>query len=156
VIVCDCDEFIYHPNLIEKLKEYTIEGVTVPNVLGYVMGCETFPNYDGELITNKIKTGYGVDVGGSKNVIFNPKIDMVFGPGSHSFKSNNTIKSKDSELKLLHYRLLGKNYLDEIYKSRLERLSEDTKKRGLNTHYRNSNDKHILIDKIVKDNKQII
>lgn len=156
VIVCDCDEFLYHPNLIDKLTQYKQDGVTVPNVLGYVMASEHFPNYDGKLITDKIKTGWGVDIHGSKNIVFDPKIDMYYGPGSHTFTSSNTIKSTDSELKILHYRLLGKDYVDEMYKIRLDRLSDDTKIRGWNTHYNNPKDKHILIDKIIRENKSII
>lgn len=156
VIVCDCDEFLYHPNLIEKLIEYKNDGVTVPNILGYVMVSDKFPTYDGELITDKIKIGWGVDIGGSKNIIFDPKIDMKFGPGSHTFSSNNTIKSKDSELKILHYRLLGKEYVDETYSLRLKRLSDDTISKGWNTHYNDSKIKHVFIDKTLKDNKNVI
>ena len=156
VIVCDCDEFLYHPNLVEKLKQYKVEGVTVPNILGYVMASSFFPKYDGKLLTEKIKIGWGPDYGGSKKIVFDPKINMSYGPGSHTFSSNNTILSKDNELKILHYRLLSKEYVDEMYKLRLNRLSNHTKMKGWNTHYSNSKDKHDLIDKIIKENKNII
>ena len=94
VIVCDCDEFLYHESLLNKLKEYYDKGVTIPYVVGYEMISETFPNYDGELITEKIKIGYGEAPELSKHVVFNPKIDIRYSTGAHSASSNNTIHSK--------------------------------------------------------------
>jgi hypothetical protein len=156
VIVCDCDEFLYHPNILGVLLKYKNEGVTVPKIQGYVMASNVFPKYDGKLITEKIKIGEESDPMGSKNIIFNPKIDMLFGEGSHRFTSNNTIFSNDVELKLLHYRFLSKQYLNNIYKSRSERLSSDTKRRGWNGHYLNPNENLLLMDKIIKNNKTVI
>jgi len=156
VIVCDCDEFLYHPNILEVLVKYKNEGVTVPKIQGYVMASNVFPKYDGELITEKIKIGEKSDHMGSKNVIFNPKIDVSFGEGSHRFTSSNTIFSNDVELKLLHYRFLSKQYLNNIYNSRNERLSSDTKKRGWNFHYSNPDKNILLMDTIIKNNKTVI
>ena len=57
VIVCDCDEFLYHPNLMDKLSEYKSKGITVPKVSGHDMVSEVFPEYDGKLLTEKVKVG---------------------------------------------------------------------------------------------------
>jgi len=53
VIVVDCDEFIYHPNLIEFLTT-TKKPLYCPT--GYQMVSEKFPEYN-KLITEQIKTG---------------------------------------------------------------------------------------------------
>jgi hypothetical protein len=38
------------------------------------MVCETFPNYDGELLTSKVKIGSDKITMLSKSIIFNPNI----------------------------------------------------------------------------------
>ena len=78
VIVCDCDEFLYHPTLLEKLESYKRLGVTVPLVNGHDMVSEKFPEYDGGFITEKIKTGSDVYEPFCKKIIFNPKSNKDF------------------------------------------------------------------------------
>ena len=62
VIVCDTDEFLYHPNLIEKLQEYKTKGINVPKVSGHDMVSESFPTYDKIKLTEKIKVGSELNV----------------------------------------------------------------------------------------------
>ena len=57
VIVCDCDEILYHPNLINILENYKSEGINVPRISGHDMVSDMFPEYDGKLITDKVKIG---------------------------------------------------------------------------------------------------
>lgn len=154
VIVCDTDEFLYHPRLLEKLEYYKKQGITVPLINGHDMVSETFPEYDGEFIMKKIKTGSEVYPPFCKNIIFNPKIEANFGIGGHSFQSNNTINSVSPELKLLHYKFLGKEYVEAIYKARAERLSEFNKTNKLGEHYFNV--PFDYMDKLLSDNIQII
>jgi hypothetical protein len=154
VIVCDTDEFLYHPRLLEKLEYYKNEGITVPKIDGHDMVSESFPEYDGELITNKIKTGSEVYPPFCKNIVFNPKIDAKFGIGGHSFQSNNTINSSSPELKLLHYKFLGVEYVENIYKSRMERLSEFNKQHKFGEHYLNV--PYDYMNKLLSENMQII
>lgn len=137
VIVCDCDEILYHGKLLEKLEYYKEQGITVPLVNGHDMVSEVFPEYDGELITKKITTGSEVYPPFCKNIVFNPKINANFGIGAHSFTSDKTINSNSPELKLLHYKFLGKEYVEKIYKSRAERLSEFNKTNKFGEHYFN-------------------
>lgn len=137
VIVCDCDEILHHGRLLEKLEYYKEQGITVPLVNGHDMVSETFPEYDGELITKKITTGSEVYPPFCKNIVFNPKINVKFGIGAHSFSSDQTINSNSPELKLLHYKFLGKEYVEKIYKSRAERLSEFNKTNKFGEHYFN-------------------
>jgi hypothetical protein len=154
VIVCDTDEFLYHPRLLEKLEHYKNEGITVPKIDGHDMVSESFPEYDGELITKKIKTGSEVYPPFCKNIVFNPKIDVKFGIGGHSFQSNNTINSSSPELKLLHYKFLGVEYVEKIYKSRMERLSEFNKQHKFGEHYLNV--PYDYMNKLLSENIQII
>ena len=70
VIVCDCDEFLYHENLMVKLKEYKDKGITVPLIDGHDMVCENFPEYDGQLLTDKVKIGSDTYEPMCKNIIF--------------------------------------------------------------------------------------
>jgi len=137
VIVCDCDEFLYHPNLIEKLNFYQQIGVTVPLINGHDMVSESFPEYDGICITEKIKIGSDVYPPFCKNIIFNPKLDVQYGIGGHSFRCDNANYSNTSELKLLHYKFLGVEYVEKIYKERVERLSDFNKKHKFGEHYFN-------------------
>jgi hypothetical protein len=155
VIVCDCDEILYHPRLLEKLEYYKANGITVPKVNGHDMVSDKFPEYDGELITKKVKTGSPeVSIPFSKNIIFNPKIDVTFGIGAHSFSSNKTIYSNSPELKLLHYKFLGVEYVETLYKSRVERLSDFNKTNKLGEHYFNVPYDHI--NKILNEKIEII
>lgn len=154
VIVCDCDEFLYHPNLIEQLKYYKETGVDVPKINGHDMVSEEFPIYDGELIINKIKTGSEVYPPFCKNIIFNPKLDVSYGIGAHSFSCENAVYSPTPELKLLHYKLLGKEYVTNIYKQRAERLSVFNKTHKFGEHYFNI--PYEYMDKLITENLQVI
>ena len=154
VIVCDCDEILYHPRLLEKLAYYKEQGITVPLINGHDMVSEKFPEYDGELITKKVTTGSEVYEPFCKKILFNPKIEAQIGIGGHSFSSNNTIHSNSPELKLLHYKLLGKDYVESLYKIRVERLSEFNKAHNFGVHYYNLPFEYM--DKLLSENIQII
>lgn len=154
VIVCDCDEFLYHPRLLDKLSYYKENGITVPKINGHDMVSDKFPEYDGELITKKIKTGSEVYPPFCKNIIFNPKLNVEYGIGGHSFNSNNTILSNSAELKLLHYKFLSVEYVENIYKLRAERLSEFNKQNKFGEHYLNV--PYEYMDKLLNDNIQVI
>jgi hypothetical protein len=156
VIIADCDEFVYHPNLIEKLKEYKERGITVVQTSGHEMVCETFPEYDGELLPNKVKIGSDKMPMLSKNSIFSPSIDINFSVGAHYFDSNHTVLSPSDEIKVLHYKCLGKEYVTNIYNERYNRLSESSRKNAWNTHYAQINNFLNLMDNIIKNNKNIV
>jgi hypothetical protein len=154
VIVCDCDEFLYHPNLMEKLESYKKMGVTVPKVSGHDMVSDEFPTYDGDLLINKIKVGSERYEPMCKKIIFNPFIDVQFGVGAHSFNSPNAKFSETEELKLLHYKFLGKNYVKKLYVDRAKRLSEFNKKNRFGEHYFNLHFKYM--DELLSKKYQVI
>lgn len=154
VIVCDCDEVLYHPRLLEKLQYYKDNGITVPKVNGHDMVSEIFPEYDGELITTKVKTGSEVYAPFCKNIIFNPKLDIQYGIGGHSFQANNAVYSNSPELKLLHYKFLSVEYVENIYKARAERLSQFNKDHKFGEHYFNV--PYDYMNKLLTENIQVI
>lgn len=156
VITCDCDEFIYHPDLINKLNEYKSKGVTVIRTSGHEMVSEFFPKYDGKLLTDKIKIGSEKLKHLSKSIIFNPEINISFDVGAHLFSSDKTILSDTDEIKILHYKFLGKEYVTEIYNQRFSRLSELNKQRQWGIHYNKLNEVYVLMDDILKKNLYVV
>lgn len=154
VIVCDCDEFLYHPRLLEKLKYYKENNITVPKINGHDMVSDSFPTYDGKPITDKIKTGSEVYPPFCKNIIFNPKLDVQYGIGGHSFQCDYANYSVSPELKLLHYKFLGVEYVENIYKARVERLSEFNKVNKFGEHYFNV--PYEYMNKLLTENIQVI
>jgi len=154
VIVCDCDEFLYHENLMEKLKEYKSIGVTVPRIDGHDMVSETFPEYDGVPLTEKVKIGSDTYGPMCKNIIFDPKLDVQYGIGGHSFGSNGTVYSDSADLKLLHYKFLGKDYVKRAYVARAKRLSSFNKQHKFGEHYFNLPFEYM--DNMLSEKRQII
>jgi hypothetical protein len=74
VIVSDCDELLYHPNLIEKLREYKEKGIDIPKIDGRNIVSDKFPTYDGRLITDILKVGSPSTYQPMcKNIVFNPE-----------------------------------------------------------------------------------
>jgi glycosyltransferase involved in cell wall biosynthesis len=82
VIITCMDEFLYHPNLLQKLEEYKRDGVTVPLTTGYNMWSDKFPTEDKPL--EELVTLGEYSKNHSKSIIFNPKVDMNFGLGMHT------------------------------------------------------------------------
>lgn len=154
VIVCDCDEFLYHPNLIEKLEYYKKMGISVPKISGHDMVSYEFPIHDGELLINKIKIGSERYEPMCKKIIFDPFIDVHFGVGAHSFSSPNAKFSETEDLKLLHYKFLGKDYVKKLYIDRAKRLSEFNKKNKFGEHYFNLPFKYM--DELLNKKNQVI
>lgn len=154
VIVCDCDEFLYHPNLVEKLKDFKQQGIDMPMVKGFEMISETFPEYNSELITKKIKEGCDNDFL-NKNIVFNPMKEVAFGIGGHTNQSPDSTKTERAELMMLHYKFLSKEYVSNRYDMLEKRLSEFNKANGFGHHYskQNANEQ---FDKYFSERKKVI
>lgn len=123
VIVCDADEYLYHKNLFNKLKKYKQKGITMPSIDGRNMFSLSFPEYDGRLLTDKIKTGSKRLQHMCKNIIFAPSVNIKYFPGAHENIATNAVRSKRSELKLLHYKFLGEEYIISRSKELATQLS---------------------------------
>lgn len=116
VILCSMDEHLYHPNLPGYLKQCQEAGVTAIPAEGYQMFADSFLDADGrlcDLITRGMRYKKM-----DKLCIFNPDAieETNFVPGRH--KANPTgrvVFPKKRDLKLLHYKYLGLDYLVKRY-----------------------------------------
>lgn len=112
VIICNMDEQLYHPDLLNYLKQCKDVGVTVIPAAGYQMISDSFPNSDKrlcDLIT--FGTPYKKM---SKFCIFNPnQIEEInYKHGRHYANPvGRVVYPHRRDLKLLHYKYLGLDYL---------------------------------------------
>lgn len=97
VMCVDQDEFIYEPNL------KGLSGVVKPQA--YMMISETMPTGGGQ-IYDEVKTGIRTPKF-DKPVIFDPKLDVTFGDGRHTIQGAEPV---ESDIKLLHYKYLSRDY----------------------------------------------
>lgn len=157
VIVSDCDELLYHPNLIDKLKEYKEKGIDIPKIDGRNIVSDKFPTYDGRLITDILKVGSPSTYQPMcKNIIFNPEKEVSFGMGAHQSFCEDCVRGEEPELKLLHYKFLGRDYVKKLYDDRLKRLSQFNKQYKLGEHYKVVQETYDYMEDLIKQNIQII
>lgn len=111
IIWIDADEFLYHENIRDILATYQADGVTVPHIDGHTMVSDGPPTGSGQ-IYDEIRTGFP-DLDWGKSALFQPCVDMRFNPGRHSFNEEvaQAKRSLRADIKLLHYRALGMDYL---------------------------------------------
>jgi len=136
IIVCDIDEFIYHPDLKNKLKDYDLNGVTIPFTSGFDMMSKKFPKFEkGIYIHDKIKRGISDNVFLAKKSIFKSNIDINYHIGSHDCEPTGPVKYSDKvEIKNLHYKWLSHNYLTFRSANVANRLSEWNLSGGCGSH----------------------
>jgi len=108
VIIADCDEFVYCPNLIEVLENAGDYTVFLPRLLN--MFSEVFPTTEGQ-IYEEVKMGRE---GGSKMNLFRPdQVEEInFDVGCHVARPKGNIKlCLTSPIMTLHMRNLSLDYL---------------------------------------------
>jgi glycosyltransferase involved in cell wall biosynthesis len=134
-IIVDADEFLYHPNIIDFLKN-TDEYLYRP--LGYDMWSEKFPQKD---ILNEINMGIR-SINYDKICIFNPnEIKQInYSLGCHqanpilNYGGGVDITIYD-DLKLLHYKNISFDYRYNKHQEYLKRLSKFNIDTGSGIHY---------------------
>ena len=139
MIVCDMDEFLYHPNLKEKLMEYKEQGITIPLIEGFDMISMDYPIFEtGKFIHQKIKSGIKDSEYLNKFAIFNPKkVDINYRMGCHRCDPIGDIKfSGEEEIKLLQYKWLSYEHLTEQSRKKYERLSDWNLEHRAGFHYK--------------------
>jgi glycosyltransferase involved in cell wall biosynthesis len=143
VIVCDIDEFFYHPTPVEFLNRSKTRGFTIIKPQGYNMASLEFPSYDKPL-TESVKTGLLFDPE-SKMCVFSPSDvkEINYTAGCHHAKPQGNVSIlQDSGAKLLHYKFLGRdNFLERNIQYR-KRLSDANIRRGWGAHYLQSAEAH--------------
>lgn len=132
VIVCDIDEFVWHPNLKQLLES----NATIFKCIGYNMISQALPATNGQ-IWEEIQYGHHTPKW-DKCLLFSPaKIkDINFSPGSHECKPNGDVKWGDNkDLKLLHYHYLGLDYVLSRYALKAKRMPAKDRRNGWGMHY---------------------
>jgi len=133
VMVVDIDEFIHHPDIVELLKRYSREGITLPGIVGFEMVSEDPPTGTGR-IQDEIRTGF-LNRRYSKQAVFDPRVEINFEYGCHEcFPEGPVKKSPEAEIKLLHYRFLGERHFADKYMLRQRRMSPESRIMKWGTH----------------------
>lgn len=132
VIWVDADEFIYHENILGVLNRYWAQDVEVPQIEGFTMVSDHFPTTKGQ-IYDEIRTGFRDGVWDKKAVF---RVHMHWNIGRHSINLDkfNPKSSPEAEIKLLHYRCLGMDYLRWRHQRNWERVPEWCRKANLGTN----------------------
>jgi glycosyltransferase involved in cell wall biosynthesis len=135
VIVVDIDEIVYHPRLHDYLAACSERGVTLPWTVGYEMVADRFPNTPGQ-IYEEVTVGVQ-DAWYSKPVVFDPNAldEIDYEPGAHSCApSGRVVEERSPDLKLLHYRFLGREYVLARFATMRDRQSDVNVQHGWNYH----------------------
>lgn len=127
VIVCDCDEILWHPKLGEVLRS-NIGMATIFNCFGWNIFSNEIPKENWLEITTGVQ-----DINYSKHIIFDPKkiTEINYQYGCHSFTPEGPkgkIEWGSEPLFLLHYKQVGgaKRLADRhaIYAPRLSQINK--------------------------------
>jgi len=131
VIICDMDEFIYHPNFVAYLETIQ-ETIIAPQIIE--MMSDSFPTTQGQ-IYDEIK--YGFNSISRKMFLFRPKEikEMNYAVGAHTSQPNgNASVNTTSEIICMHMRHLSLDYVVARNAYLYNRLSEVNKKSGWGWH----------------------
>ena len=140
VIMCDIDEFIYHPNFKEYLK--TLD-CTIVGPLWYEMFSDEFPTTGGQ-IYEEINMGFYFDPNiydNTKFCLFKPQelTEMNYDPGCHSAHPVGNVKINDrSEVICMHMRHLSLDYVMSRNAYFSKRRSLINRKNGWGSHLESS------------------
>jgi hypothetical protein len=130
VIVCDMDEFVYHPDLKNYLK--TIEH-TIIAPRTYEMISDFFPTTGGQ-IYEEVKFGFEIK---PKFFLFKPTelLEMTYGAGCHDAQpEGNVYIYRNSEIKCMHFRHLSIDHVVQRNAYLYSRLSDENKRMGWGWH----------------------
>ena len=151
VIVIDMDELLYHP----QIKQFLIQNssFTLFKPQGYNMVAESFPGYDKKIIES-VNKGVKHEFY-SKCVLFNPYriVEINYEPGAHENYPEGIVSvARDNNLKLLHYKNLGIDYVLNRIKLYEQRMSKTNQENNFASHYKIET--QMIIDEINKDLKE--
>lgn len=158
VIICDMDEHIYHhKELCGYLAQCKANGSTILNPVGVDMVSVDFPAPD-VVLSEAIRSGvrsFLLD----KKAVFNPnEVDEInYGPGRHAADPlGRLIFPPKREVKLLHYKALGFDYLLDRTQQLRERKTSFDLERGWGLHdHRPAEDVRLGFDEMLQAAKDI-
>jgi glycosyltransferase involved in cell wall biosynthesis len=138
IVVCDVDEFLYHPELHRTLRDFKRNGVTLPMVQGFNIISRAHPAHRaGRFLWQDCQSGWPDPQYLDKNLIFDPSIDINYLLGCHNCQPTGPVKrSAERTLKNLH--MCMPSYAHMIAKSRRSaaRLSDWNRQTNAGFHYR--------------------
>ena len=132
IIWVDADEFLYHPNIIGVLQRYLHEDIDVPQIQGYTMVSKAFPTTQGQ-IYDEVRRGFPDGIW-SKPAIFRRHMWWTVGRHGVDYTRFNPKSSPHAEIKLLHYRALGMDYIRWRHQRNWERVPERCRAMNLGTN----------------------
>lgn len=132
VVWVDCDEFLYHENILGLLATYLAAGIELPQIRGFTMFSREFPTTPGQ-IYEQVRAGVPDDVW-DKPSIFRGNMAWTMGRHSLDWTRWNPKASPTAEIKLLHYRGLGEAYVRWRHSRNWARVPEHCRVRNLGTN----------------------
>lgn len=154
VIVCDTDEFLYHTNIHQAIKQLKDGHFSIVKPYGYNMYSTDYPAHDShQLLTDQVKRGIRVPMF-DKCILFDPHaiVEINYKPGAHEcYPWGRVKKYRNEDIKLLHYKNIGLEQLLERNRVYVSRLSKENKEKGYGAEYLK---KEQLITQEFKENEQ--
>jgi len=135
VIIVDCDEFMVHDNLIEKLKWCKQQKILVPKCIGYEMYHDNFDFVNGNIdsITHGV---LGSREFGQKQCIVKSNETINYSIGCHHIYSPTQRPYPDqTPIKYCHMKYINTEYIKERHAYFHNRRSDENKKKGYGVHY---------------------
>jgi glycosyltransferase involved in cell wall biosynthesis len=120
VIIVDCDEFVYHPNLRDFLDEKRKEGRRAIKTTGYICASKEIPDTDGQLFDATPYKQFSRQY--CKQVVFDPKLDVSFRIGQHPpTQFSDGVLAGQCGLNLYHCCYLSRDWIIDHLKRRFSR-----------------------------------
>lgn len=142
VIVCDIDEFLYHKNISDFLLFAQKNKYSFFHPTGVEMFHPQFPEYDEHQLLTEIVTSGISNPNYGKCILFDPHriIEINYKPGAHECYPVGIMKTYcQNDLKVLHYKNLGLDYImSRVYAYR-KRQSATNIKNEYAVHYNYEN-----------------
>lgn len=138
MIVCDVDEFLYHPDIKAELRRLKDAGITLPMVEGFEMLSKQFPVHrPGRWLWQDIQAGFAVPDYYNKNLVFDPRIDINYHLGCHSCAPSGPVRrSEGTVFRNLHFRMLSHAHIVDKSRRAAARLSDWNRQSNAGFHYR--------------------
>lgn len=135
VIVCDMDEFLYHPDLQSAMSEMKRNGQTIVKPQGYNMYSSDEPA-KGIPLTTQAPCGVR-DQWFDKCILFDPHsiVEINYKPGAHECHPVGRVVWNKDDFKLLHYKNIGLASVLARKKQYSSRLSQENISKGFGTQY---------------------
>lgn len=131
VIVVDCDELVWHPDIHNYLAKMKEEQATIISPQWWNMIGTDLPGFDNEFPMGQ-KHPFG------KPVVFDPSmiLEINYYPGAHECKPMGYInRVTDDAIKTLHYKHHSLEYVLTRYDIYRQRMSEINLKAKFGNHY---------------------